>query len=533
MIAAKNPVAHTAAGKVRGIVDELTGVRTWRGVPYGASTASACRFRAPQPVGRWAGERDATTFAPPAMQGTFGWRDAVVGTEDCLTLDIVRPDTDDVLPVVVYFHGGTFVTGASNEKVLQGHYLAKATDVVYVSVNFRLGVLGYLDFRSVGKDCVANPAIMDQILSLEWIHDNIANFGGDPNKVTIMGESAGGAAVMHLMCAPAARGLFHHAVAQSPPPASVHSRLQAAMWVRELINRLGLPRTTTIDELREVDAEELVRAGQSMLLNGKQLVQLNSSFMPTVDGATMPKHPIDTFEEGEQAAVPLIVGTNSDEASFAKAIYQTTKQRQRAARRALENFDAENALDVLRAYGYVGERGDFADLIADAVFWAPSVILATAHRRKAPTWMYRFEYASATMRRLGLGAMHTADLVAVFGDANATRASKLDRFGSKEAFEEVSRVMQYHWGSFFHTGAPGAEWPVYGFRSDDKPGRATAVFDLEPRVEYDPKASQRLAWESFDMREWGNNRQDLIDSAAEFFGVDVPDLPTEDELGTE
>ena len=222
--------------------------------------------------------------------------------------------------------------------------------------------------------------------------------------------------------------------------------------------------------------------------------------------------------------MPLIVGTNSDEASFAKAIYQTTKQRQRAARRALQNFDAENALDVLEAYGYVGGRADFADLIADAVFWAPSVILATAHRRKAPTWMYRFEYASTTMRRLGLGAMHTADLVAVFGDANATRASKLDRFGSKEAFEEVSRVMQYHWGQFFHTGSPGPEWPVYGFRSDDKPGRATAVFDLDVRVEYDPKASQRKAWESFDMREWGYNRTDLMDSAAEFFGVELPEL---------
>lgn len=524
MNAVTHPVADTVAGKVRGIVDERTGMRTWRGVPFGADTSGACRFRAPQPATPWQGELDTTEFGPAAMQGTFGWRDAVIGSEHCLNLDIVRPDTDDVHPVVVYFHGGTFVTGASHEKVLQGHYLSRATDVVYVSVNFRLGVLGYLDFRSVGADCAPNPAILDQILALEWVRDNIANFGGDPHSVTIMGESAGGAAVMHLMCAPAARGLFHRAVAQSPPPASVHSRLQAAMWVRELIDRLGLPRTTTLSDLRGVEGEELVRAGQSMLLNGKELVQLNSSFMPTVDGSTLPGHPIDIFEQGEQAAVPLIVGTNSDEASFAKAIYQTTKQRQRAARRALENFDAENALDVLEAYGYVGERGDFADLIADAVFWAPSVMLATAHRRKAATWMYRFEYASTTMRKLGLGAMHTADLVAVFGDANATRASKLDRFGSKEAFEEVSRVMQYHWGQFFHTGKPGEEWPLYGFRSDDKPGRATAVFDLKPRIEFDPKASQRRAWESFDMREWGQNRTDLMDSAAEFFGVDLPDL---------
>ena len=522
MTAAEHPVADTTAGKVRGVVDERSGMRTWRGVPFGASTANTGRFRAPQPAEKLQGLYDASRFAPPAMQGTFGWRDVVIGSEDCLTLDIVRPDTDEELPVVVYFHGGTFVTGASHEKILQGHLLARATEVVYVSVNFRLGVLGYLDFRSLGHDCVATPALLDQILALEWVRANIANFGGDANRVTIMGESAGGAAVVHLMCAPAARGLFHGAVAQSPPPASVHSRLQAAMWVRELVTRMGLPRTTTLADVRATSAEELVRAGQSMLLNSKELVQLNTSFMPTVDGETLTAHPIDTFEAGEQAAVPLIVGTNSDEASFAKAIYQTTKSRQRAARRALEAFDPENAQSVLRAYDYAGGRGDYADLIADAVFWAPTVILATAHRRKASTWMYRFDHASAAMRMLGLGAMHTADLGAVFGEPNATKASRWDVFGGSEGFAEVSRVMQHHWGQFFHTGAPGEEWPVYGFRSDDKPGRATAVFDEGMRVEWDPKAVQRRAWESFDMREWGTHRQDLMDSAASLLGAAHP-----------
>ena len=521
------PEVRTTSGVVRGVVDPMTGARTWRGVPFGDSTAGAQRFRAPRPAPEWEGVRDASVFAPPAMQTTFSFKDSVIGSEDCLSLDIVRPDTDDVLPVVVYFHGGTFITGSSHEKVLQGHFLSQATDVVYVSVNFRLGVLGYLDMRSVGGDCVANPAIHDQVLALRWVHENIAAFGGDPDAVTLMGESAGGAAVLHLMCAPAARGLFHRAIAQSPPSASVHSRVQAAMWVRRLIDGLSMPRTTTLSDLRDVDAAELVRVGRSMMLTGKEVVQFNTAFMPTVDTATLPAHPIDMFEDGEQAAVPLIIGTNSDEASFAKAMYQTTKSRQRAARRALEAFDADNAHLVMEAYGYAGGRAEFADLIADAVFWAPSVMLATAHRRLASTWMYRFEYASATMRRLGLGAMHSADLVAVFGDPHSTRISKLDRFGSREAFAEVSKTMQQHWGSFFHTGRPGGEWPEYGFRRDDIPGRATAVFGAERFVEYDPKSSKRLAWEDFDMREWGNNRGELMESLAEFFGFDLPD--TDDE----
>ncbi|QYH19919.1 carboxylesterase/lipase family protein [Corynebacterium aquatimens] len=523
MDAAKTFDVPTRAGTVRGFLHDRTGVRTWRGVPYGATTAGQHRFRAPRPPVPWSGVRDASRFAKPAMQGSFGWKDSVFGTEDCLTLDIVRPDTEDELPVVVYFHGGTFVTGASNEKVLRGYYLSKATEVVYVSVNFRLGVLGYLDFRSIGADCVANPAMLDQIQALEWVQENIRAFGGDPSRVTIMGESAGGAAVIHLMCAPAARGLFHGAVAQSPPSASVHSKMQAAMWVRELIDGMGMSRLSTLDDLRAADAEDLVRTGQSMLVNGKELVQLNTSFMPTVDEVTLPEHPIDMFESGKQAAVPLIIGTNSEEASFAKAMYQTVKQRQRAARRVLDVYDRENAQVVLDAYDNVGGRADFAELVADAIFWAPSVMLATAHRRVAPTWMYRFEYASETMRRLGLGAMHTSDLGAVFGDPFATKASKIDRFGSLAGFDQVKEVMQYHWGSFFHTGAPGEEWPVYGFRSEDEPGRATFVLDSEPSVVLDPKADQRRAWEAFDMREWGDSRDDIWESMALFFGFDLPE----------
>lgn len=509
MNARRQPVVQTTAGAVRGQVDPHTGMRTWRGVPFGANTAGTRRFREPKPVQPWPGVRDCTRFGPPAMQGTFGIRGTVLGSEDCLNLDIVRPDTDEVLPVVVCFHGGTFVTGASHEKVLQGHRLTAATNIVYVSLNFRLGVLGYLDVRSLGDDCVANPAIRDQILALRWIRDNIAAFGGDPDAVTIMGESAGGAAVLHLMCAPDARGLFHRAIAQSPPPASVHSRRQAARWVQALIRKLGLAPDTTLDQLRDIPAETLVRAGQSLMFNSKEALQFNISFMPTLDSASLPQHPIDTFNAGEQARVPLIVGTNSDEASFTKAIYQTSRQRQRAARRALNVFDPDNALDVIEAYDDVGARGDFAELMADAVFWAPSVILATAHRMVAPTYMYRFAYASAAMRKLGLGAIHAADLVAVYGDPFATVTSKLDRFGPRDTFQEVSRLMQYHWGEFFHTGTPGPEWPSYGFKRGDDPGRATAVFEYGMRVEYDPKAEQRTAWESFDMREWGISRTDL------------------------
>ena len=519
------PVVRTTAGLVRGIVDPTTGMRTWRGVPYGAPTHGERRFRAPRPPEPWDGERDASHFAHPAMQGTYGWNDRVKGTEDCLVLDIVRPDTDDELPVVVYMHGGTFLTGSSHEKVLQGHRFAQATDIVYVSINFRLGVLGYLDLRSLGPDCVGNPGTMDQILALEWVQDNIAAFGGDPDRVTIMGESAGAASVTTLMSSPVARGLFHGAVAQSAPAAAVHSRIQAAMWVRKLLDGMGLSRLSTLRDLREVDGEELVRVGNSLLIRSGELPYLNLAFMPTVDGEMLPAHPIDVFTANEEAPVPLIIGSNSGEASFTKAMYFFSRSRGRAARRLLEVFDPGHADAILAAYNGAQTRSDFAELIADAVFWAPSVQLATEHRRVADVWMYHFDHAAPAVKRLGIGAVHTADLEAVFGEPFTSPAGILQRLGPQSDFETVSEMMQRNWGSFFHSGQVGEEWPVYGFRSDDAPGRATAVISADPKVVRDPKAEKRRAWEGFKFTSWGSGRPEILESLTDFLGLDPDDVP--------
>ncbi|WP_306577964.1 carboxylesterase/lipase family protein [Corynebacterium cystitidis] len=516
---ADQPVVTTTAGDVRGVVDPTTGCLTWRGVPYGADTSGANRFRAPHPVRPWGGIRDCSEFAPPALQGTYSLVSKTLGSEDCLHLDIVRPNNEEELPVVVYFHGGSFLMGSSHEEVLQGHNLAKGARIVYVSVNFRLGVLGYLDLRSIGQDCVPNPALRDQILALQWVRDNIANFGGDPTNVTIMGESAGGASVIHLMSSPPAHGLFHRAVAQSPPIGSVHTRMQSAWWATRLLDMLGMSRLSTLDELREIEADELVRTGQAMTIRGGELMYFNSAFMPTVESATMPQHPLDSFAESHQAKVPLIIGTNSDEASFTKAFYVRTKKRHAAARRLLAVFDPSHTDSVLEAYGGAVERADFAELIADALFWAPAVSVATHHREVAPTWMYRFDYANSTMQLLGLGAIHASDLTAVFGAPGTTRVGKFDKLISTAGFEEVSERMQYHWGHFFHHGRPGGEWPEYTWRTENAPGRATAVFEAEPYVEYDPKSSKRRAWVDFDMTNWGEGRADIEQRVAHFLGM--------------
>ena len=509
---------RTRAGWVRGSREEelrpdtpLTSpVRSWRGIPYGADTSGPNRFLEPRPAPAWEGVRDCWEFGPVAPQPVYSWTDRIEGAEDCLTLDVVRPDTDaagegDQLPVVVYLHGGSFILGSSHMLMLRGYEFAARMDVVYVSINFRLGALGYLDVRSLGGEACANPAVADQVLALEWVRDNIAAFGGDPDNVTLMGESAGGAAVLTLMAVPRAEGLFHRAIAQSPPIGMIHSRTQSMFWARELVNKMALPRDTSADDLRAENFADLVRSGQSMMWRAGELMYLNSCYAPTVDGDLIPQHPVEAFEDGAQHPVPLLVGTNSGEASFGKFLYQRQRSRERAALRLLASFDPDSAPDVVAAYGGAVSRQGFGDLLTDALFWAPTVRVASEHSRRHPTWMYRFDFTPGALRWLGLGAMHSMELSNIFGDPGASRVSFLTTMGSSAAMEEVTQSMQAQWASFIRTGAALEEWPRYR-----APERSTMVFDVEPQVVNAPMEKRRQAWQDYDMLEWGTGRPEIL-----------------------
>ncbi|MDO4631490.1 MAG: carboxylesterase/lipase family protein [Corynebacterium sp.] len=519
-------IVSTIAGYVQGLKLTIPApLRTWRGVPYGDSTAGEHRFRAPHPVTPWTGIKDCTEYGTIAAQPSLTPGDRIRGSEDCLNLDIVRPDDDRQLPVVVYFHGGSFIYGSSHQQVLRGHYLVEAMDVVYVSVNFRLGVFGYLDFSSCGDDCVPNPAVLDQLLALRWVKHNIAQFGGDPTNVTLMGESAGGASVITLMCTPAAHGLFHRAIAQSAPVAAVHSPAQAAFWCNELTTRAGLT-NPTLNTLRELSPETLISAGQSMLWRSGEILNLNTCFSATIDGDLITDHPITTFRAGEQHKIPLMIGTNIDETWFAKTFYLRAKTRARRAQTMLEGYDPVGAATILRFYNNAASRKDYTNLLADSVFWAPSVIAASAHSLSAPTWMYRFDFAPAALRWLGIGASHTAELSPVFGDLAGSKAATLNKLGSWEELHVLRDQMQSYWANFIHTGNPNTNgnsaagataettntstsavnsetfWPQYRMPSDTLPGRATKVFDTTAYVVYDPNAARRVAWENYNMVEW-------------------------------
>ncbi|MFI5504267.1 putative type B carboxylesterase [Corynebacterium kutscheri] len=514
-------VIKTTAGYVQGLfLDAPQPVRTWRGVPYGADTGGDNRFRAPQPVPPWQGVKVCDSYGSVALQPTYRPSDKLRGSEDCLNLDIVRPDTDETLPVVVYLHGGSFIYGSSHEQLLRGHFLAPAMNVVYVSVNFRLGALGFLDMRALGDDCVANPALMDQLLALRWVKENIAAFGGNPSNVTLMGESAGANNVLTLMCVPAAQGLFHKAIAQSPPIAAIHSRAQSVLWALELARRSGLARSATLADVRALDAEVLVKAGQTMMWRSREiLLNLNVCYSPTVDNNILFDHPINVFTQGNQHKIPLLIGTNIDEASFSKGLYVRSAARSKAALRMLTAFDPVGAPTVFEAYNGAEIRKDFADFLSDAVFWAPSVQIATAHSSVADTWMYRFDFASILLKMIGLGAMHATELTPVFGDLNGSRMAALNKLGGRAALYELTQHMQKEWAEFIHHSATSTDWPRYALASDTTPGRATRIFDREVHTIYDPRSAYRQAWQNYDVRMWGMGRPELLEE----LGVELVD----------
>ncbi len=455
-----HPVAHTPSGDLRGRREGPAHV--FRGVPYAAPPTGDLRWRAPRPFPAWRGVREAHAFGPSAPQaGPSDVPDIVsIGgapeptSEDCLTLNVWAPAaTSGAAPVMVWLHGGSNRMGAGSLPFYDGAAFAR-DGVVLVSVNYRLGHLGFfahpaLTAEAAPGESLGNQALLDQIAALEWVRDHIAAFGGDPANVTLFGESAGGLDLLALMTAERARGLFHKAVVQSgggwlpaTPLKTAEARGGAAA------NALGLA---------NADARSL-RA-----LKPEQLTAVAGAFGPVIDGRLLDRDPISAFARGDFADVPLLMGVNSGEDSLLN--YGG----------GLERFGRLIKPNATLARLYPEAEGDEEQLIRlgfrDFAFAAPARWVASRPRR-SKAWLYAFDYVEDARRETMPRAQHAAEIFHIFETLDqrpdgAPAATKADR--------AVSAALHARWIAFARTGAPGEDWHAY-----DPGGDAWMVFNDTP-----------------------------------------------------
>ncbi len=456
-VAHAGPTVATVSGHVEG-TEANGGVAVFKGLPYAAAPVGALRWRAPQSASAWSGTRDATRFGPACIQkrgpSLEGGGEVGPTSEDCLSVNVWTPRAEPgaALPVMVWIHGGAFVIGSGSLPFTDGTALARR-GVVVVSFNYRLGPLGFvvhpaLEREGASPPPAANFGLQDQIAALRWVQRHIAPFGGDPKRVTIFGESAGAQSVLALMASPPARGLFQQAIAQSPYGLPSHTREKARATGIKLANALGLPGArASAAQLRAVPAERFTT------LEDPKLTLAPS---PVIGDAVLPRSLIATFRAGRQAKVPLVIGSNSDEASVATAfgISGDAVIRQLGAAK----------LFVTPHYPDLKDETELGrQVVRDAVFGAFARRISVLNAPHAPTWRYYFSRRAEGVAATQPGVPHGGEIAVVFGTGDTCGCTAAPW---TEADRAASQQVAERWVAFARTGRPdaadGPRWPRDG-----------------------------------------------------------------------
>ncbi|MFI6921108.1 carboxylesterase/lipase family protein [Nonomuraea spiralis] len=468
----------TTAGKVRGV--DQDGIAVFRGIPYARSPFGPLRMAAPVPAEPWDGTRDATGFGPrppqpPMFPGLPTWSSA--DGLDCLTLNVWSPDPGGSgLPVMVWIHGGAYLTGSADLPEFDARLLA-GEGVVVVSFNYRVGMEGFGQVDGAPP----NRGLLDQVAALRWVQENIAAFGGDPGRVTLFGESAGAGSIACLMTMPSAAGLFRRAIAQSVPGLFITPEL-AARVTAAVRARLGgaSPYESAPEALITAASAVVAEEFAAEPRRWGTLAFASIPFLPVLDGDVLPSLPWPALAAGAARDVDLVVGFNKDEFALFLASDPTPDDllghRFNAALATLAPPGADAAYRAALPGASVREL--YGRLMSDWLFRMPSALLADAHAGR--TFAYELAWSPTP-----LGACHGLDVPLTFGTLDTPLGTMLTG-GAPEA-ETLSRRFRTAWTRFAATGDPG--WPRH------EPGTAiTHVFDVRPSDVSDPEASSRALW---------------------------------------
>ncbi len=494
------PIATTEYGQVRGMMED--GVNVFKGIRYGADTGAA-RFQAPQEPAAWEGVQDALAYGNSTRQiptgsggGLFeSWKPnpEPALSEDALFLNVWTPALRDgkKRPVMVWFHGGGFTSGSGSSNAYDGVRLANRGDVVVVTVNHRLNYFGYLNLAQYGEKFADSGAagMLDLVASLEWVRDNISEFGGDPNNVLIFGESGGGAKVSTLLAMDKAKGLFHKAVIQSGPAISLTSAEDSAKAGQLVVEALGLS-AETIDNILTMPAEDIEAAARRVVAEHR--IAVASS--PTVDGVNVPRHPFLDGAPPQSANIPVLIGTTRTETSLLSgsrnpALFDLTWETLPAQfEKDIPEAKAEDIIAVYREQNPdMGPVELYFLATTDRSFYNRSVELASkkAAQGGAPIYFYMLDWDTPVEDGKWYSP-HALEIGMVFD--NVAKSASMS--GTGEEAQRLADLMSEAWLAFAKTNNPhhGAlpAWPSY---SAENP--TVMMFDMEPRVENDPHGEQR------------------------------------------
>jgi para-nitrobenzyl esterase len=466
------PVVKTLAGAVRGFVEE--GQFVFLDVPYAQPPLSELRFAAPAAVSAWEGTRDALTYGPTAPQHEPGWTiipEPVEPGDDFLNANVYTPDVGDArLPVLVWIHGGGFTAGCNRSPWYRGTRFAR-DGVVVVTIGYRLGIEGFLEIEGAPS----NRAVLDWIAALEWVHDNIAAFGGDPSKVTIAGQSAGSAACVILLANPRAQGLFRGAICQSGVADTRMSPDTARGLAKMVADHLGV--APTCEALASFTPAELLGAHAALGLP-QSFDRAAPGLKPFADGDTIPSSPLRTIRDGTAANLPVIAGATAHEINAVRMRFQV---------------DGVGAVSMLEGLGLPAEQhaayaehlgvdepiDTLGQALTDATFRVPTQKLLDA-RRDAPTYAYDFRWPSHVGQ--AVGACHCLDVPFAFDNLDAERVR--DGLHGPDAPQQLADEMHGAWVRFVTDGDPG--WPAH-----DLERRQTMLFDDPSQVVDDPLRVER------------------------------------------
>jgi para-nitrobenzyl esterase len=495
---------ETTTGTVAGSV--IDDVHVFKGIPFAAPPVGALRFRPPRPAEPWTGTRDATHYGPVApqnaspMESLFNGPQPAQSEADCLTLNVFTPAADGAKrPVMVWIHGGAFIGGSGATPWYDGRSFATRGDVVVVTVNYRLGALGFLHLDDIGGEAYGgsgNLGILDQVAALEWVRDNIEAFGGDPGNVTAFGESAGAMSVGTLLGLPLAKGLFVKAIPQSGAAHNTRLADAATDVARQFLDALGLPATADgVATMQELPLDALLSAQATLSM---QLAATGGlPFAPVVDGVILPERPIDAIGGGSAADVRVLIGTTRDEMKLFGMMDPSLSDisEEKLVRRAAAFIggDAERAAHIIDTYRAARPGLSPADLWSalstDYIFTIPAVRLAERQSGLGnDVYVYRFDWATPVFGGV-LGACHALEIPFMFNNLDAAGSSMFTGPASAE-MRAMALTMHDAWHTFARTGSPGTSWPKY--TSDN---RNVMQFNLESAVVQDPNANERQVWE--------------------------------------